>query len=204
MIVKSEEHNLGECLRSVTDLVDEIVVADTGSTDKTKEIARQFGAKVIDFPWIDHFAAARNAALQHATGHWRFWMDADDRLDEDNRAKLRALFAQLPDGQILGYQMKCSCLPGPDGARRRWSITFVGFRAIRRSGGSTASTNRSWACTRRERALREVLAIDPNHTEARNNLTELLRMEADEISRTPSLFSRRQSACACLGESMAT
>lgn len=114
MIVKNEEHNLADCLRSVADLVDEIVIADTGSTDRTKEIARQFGAIVVDFPWIDDFAAARNEALRHATGEWIFWMDADDRLDEDNRQKIRALFAGLPHGQLFGYNMKVSCLPGAD------------------------------------------------------------------------------------------
>lgn len=114
MIVKNEEHNLGDCLRSVADLVDEIVIADTGSTDRTQEIARQSGARIVDFPWIDNFAAARNAALAPASGDWIFWMDADDRLDEHNRQKLRELFRKLPHGQIIGYDMKVSCLPGSD------------------------------------------------------------------------------------------
>jgi len=70
MIVKNEEATLPDCLRSVADLVDEIVVVDTGSSDRTKEIAASFGAKVIDFPWVDSFAAARNESLRHATGDW--------------------------------------------------------------------------------------------------------------------------------------
>jgi len=82
--------------------------------DRTKEIANQFGAKVCDFPWIDNFAAARNETLRYATGEWIFWMDADDRLDAENREKLRALFAKLPHGEIVGFNMKCSCLPGPE------------------------------------------------------------------------------------------
>jgi glycosyltransferase involved in cell wall biosynthesis/Flp pilus assembly protein TadD len=114
MIVKNEEHNLGDCLQSVADLVDEIVIADTGSSDGTKEIARQFGAKVVEFPWVNSFSAARNEALRHATGDWIFWMDADDRLDEANRRKLQEVFAGLPNGRLLGYNMKVSCLPGPD------------------------------------------------------------------------------------------
>src|SRR5207253_43137 len=60
MIVKNEEANLAECLKSVGDLVDEIVVVDTGSNDKTKEIALRMGARVFDFPWVDSFSAARN------------------------------------------------------------------------------------------------------------------------------------------------
>jgi GT2 family glycosyltransferase/predicted Zn-dependent protease len=110
MIVKNEEKNLPVCLGSVADLVDEVVVMDTGSTDRTKEIAASFGAKVFDFPWVDDFSAARNESLKHATGDWVFWMDADDRLDEDNRARLRALFAGLKDENVV-YSMKCLCLP---------------------------------------------------------------------------------------------
>ena len=95
MIVKNEEDNLPACLASVAGLTDEIIVVDTGSTDRTREIARDAGAKVFEFPWVDSFAAARNESIRHATGEWIFWMDADDRLDEENREKLRRLFASL-------------------------------------------------------------------------------------------------------------
>jgi GT2 family glycosyltransferase/tetratricopeptide (TPR) repeat protein len=110
MIVKDEERNLPECLSSVADLVDEVVIVDTGSADRTKEVAARFGARVFDFRWVDHFAAARNESLRHAIGEWVFWMDADDRLDEDNRRKLRALFEGL-NGENAAYVMKCLCVP---------------------------------------------------------------------------------------------
>jgi glycosyltransferase involved in cell wall biosynthesis/Tfp pilus assembly protein PilF len=110
LIVKNEEANLPDCLGSAADLVDEVVVVDTGSTDKTKEIAARYGARVFNFPWCDNFAAARNETLRHATGDWIFWLDADDRVDEDNRAKLRQLFAGLGDDNAA-YAMKCLCLP---------------------------------------------------------------------------------------------
>src|SRR5262249_7777439 len=95
MIVKNEEKNLPDCLASVRDLFNELIVLDTGSTDRTREIAAQMGAKVFEFPWQDSFSAARNEAIRHATGEWIFWLDADDRLDEPNRPKLRRLFESL-------------------------------------------------------------------------------------------------------------
>jgi glycosyltransferase involved in cell wall biosynthesis len=95
MIVKNEEANLPHCLESVEGIFDEIVVVDTGSTDQTREIAREFGAKVFDFDWIDNFAAARNEALSHATGDYAFWLDADDVIEPEQRDKLVALLAGL-------------------------------------------------------------------------------------------------------------
>ena len=91
MIVKNEENNLRGCLESVAGLFDEIVVVDTGSTDKTVEIAESFGAKVYEFPWIDDFAAARNEAFAHATGDFIMWLDGDDRLDPKDHKRIRDL-----------------------------------------------------------------------------------------------------------------
>jgi len=65
-MVRNEEAVLPGCLQSTADLVNEIIVVDTGSTDRTKEIAASFRAKVFDFPWIDDFAAARNECIRHA------------------------------------------------------------------------------------------------------------------------------------------
>jgi tetratricopeptide (TPR) repeat protein len=114
MIVRNEEANIGACLESARSLFAEVIVVDTGSTDRTKEIAESFGTKVVDFPWCDSFAAARNEGLKHATGDWVFWLDADDRLDEENREKLRGLFASLGD-EPAAYVLKCVCLPDASG-----------------------------------------------------------------------------------------
>jgi glycosyltransferase involved in cell wall biosynthesis/tetratricopeptide (TPR) repeat protein len=113
MIVKNEAENLPACLGSIAGVFDEIIVVDTGSTDDTVAIAERMGAKVHHFAWIDHFAAARNESLKHATGDWVFWLDADDRLDADNRGKLQRLLAELPDERVA-YVVKCLCLPTED------------------------------------------------------------------------------------------
>ncbi len=86
MIVKNEEDVLERCLDSVADLVDEIVIVDTGSTDRTREIAARYTDKIFDFPWRDDFAAARNESFAHASMDYCMWLDADDVLLEADRA----------------------------------------------------------------------------------------------------------------------
>jgi len=86
MIVKNEEKNLPGCLDSVRGLVDEIVIIDTGSEDRTIQIARSFGAKVHCMAWRGDFAAARNESLARACGEWIFYLDADERLVADGLA----------------------------------------------------------------------------------------------------------------------
>ena len=81
MIVKDEQERISGCLESVNGLVDEIIVVDTGSGDRTKEIARSCGAKVFSFPWTGNFAEARNESLRHATCDWIIFLDADERLN---------------------------------------------------------------------------------------------------------------------------
>jgi glycosyltransferase involved in cell wall biosynthesis len=95
MIVRDEETNLANCLASVRGVFDEIIVVDTGSTDRTVEIARSFGAKVFEFAWVDSFSAARNEALSHATGDYAFWLDADDVVEPREREKLMTVLGSL-------------------------------------------------------------------------------------------------------------
>lgn len=82
MIVKNEEQFLEQCLNSVKELVDEIIIVDTGSIDRTKEIALKFTPQVYDFNWRDDFSAARNESLKYATGDWILVLDADEVLPE--------------------------------------------------------------------------------------------------------------------------
>lgn len=80
MIVRNEENNIERCLKSAVEYVDEIIVADTGSTDQTKLICEKYGVKLYDFEWKDDFSAARNFSIGKATGDWILWMDADEEL----------------------------------------------------------------------------------------------------------------------------
>jgi glycosyltransferase involved in cell wall biosynthesis len=88
MIVKNEEAHLERCLDSVKDMVSEMIIVDTGSTDRTVEIAHAYGAKVYHFDWCDDFAAARNESLKHATGEWLLMMDADNWLEPEDKNQL--------------------------------------------------------------------------------------------------------------------
>ena len=134
MIVRDEEKNLPHCSESVRGVFDEIVVVDTGSVDRTREIAREYGAKVFEFAWIDDFAAARNAALEHATGDYAFWLDADDVIEPGQREKLIALLEGLEPGEMParteprppGGEMPARTEPRPPGEPE--SLALAGCR----------------------------------------------------------------------------
>jgi len=89
MIVKDEEAVLAHCLKSVETLVDEIIIVDTGSKDKTVEIAQSFGARIHHFKWCDDFAAARNESLKHCTNPWVLILDADEAIDPLDHEKIK-------------------------------------------------------------------------------------------------------------------
>ncbi len=89
MIVKNEERVLGDCLRSVRGVVDEIVIVDTGSTDATVAVAESYHAKIFHFAWNGSFADARNHALAQCTNSYVLYLDADERLEDRDRDRLR-------------------------------------------------------------------------------------------------------------------
>jgi glycosyltransferase involved in cell wall biosynthesis len=110
MIVKNEEKHLENCLKTTDGVFDEIIIVDTGSTDKTKEIASRYTDKIFDFEWIDDFAAARNFAFSKAKSDYLMWLDADDVIPEKSREQLIILkktlnteidFIRLP--YVIGY-----------------------------------------------------------------------------------------------------
>src|SRR6478609_8235120 len=95
MIVRDEARSITRCLDSVRDVVDEMVVLDTGSVDDTVALAEAAGATVHHFTWVDDFSAARNAALAHCTGDWALVLDADEWL-ESGAAALESLRSTAP------------------------------------------------------------------------------------------------------------
>ena len=105
MIVKNEENCLEKCLGSLKGLVDEMIVVDTGSTDRTKEIANAFGAKVYDFKWTGDFSEARNFSFSKATCDYIYSADADEELDETNRERFLQMKRDLEELDIDIVQM---------------------------------------------------------------------------------------------------
>ncbi len=91
MIVKNEEEVLARCLDSIADLMDEIIIVDTGSSDRTKEIAAGYTSRIYDFKWNGSFADARNYSFSKATCQYIYCADADEILDEENRSRFRLL-----------------------------------------------------------------------------------------------------------------
>lgn len=105
MIVRDEQTYLGPCLESIKMFADEIVVVDTGSTDRTADIARIFGAKVYDYKWNDDFAAARNYSLEKASCDWILVMDADEIISQKDRTAFSYFCTQLPEDDQLAFLM---------------------------------------------------------------------------------------------------
>lgn len=105
MIVKNEEACLDKCLKSLQGIVDEMIVVDTGSTDRTKEIARENGAAVYDFAWTGDFSEARNYSFSLAKCDYIYTADADEELDEDNRARFMKLKGDIDELSIDIVQM---------------------------------------------------------------------------------------------------
>ncbi|WP_178023368.1 glycosyltransferase family 2 protein [uncultured Paenibacillus sp.] len=105
MIVKDEEALLPRCLESVKGIADEIIVVDTGSTDRTKEIAALYTNLIFDYQWGNDFAAARNESLRHATGKWILVMDADEYLSTDDHNKWLAFLDNEKPLDHLAYTL---------------------------------------------------------------------------------------------------
>jgi GT2 family glycosyltransferase/glycosyltransferase involved in cell wall biosynthesis/Tfp pilus assembly protein PilF len=117
LITRNEENFLGQCLASVRALASQIIVVDTGSTDRTVQIAREHGAEIHQFAWCDDFSAARNEALKHATGDWILALDADEELLPEHR---QTILQEMQSAAVMGYR-----LPIIDKGREQEGCSYV-------------------------------------------------------------------------------
>ncbi len=130
LIVRDEEEHLDACLEALEPFVDELVVVDTGSTDRSVEIARAQGARVVELPWGDDFAAARNACLELATSDWILSVDADELFDPESAEGLRLL---LEGEGAEAYLVWIDNLDGGRDANGRPSFHSVGAARLFRN-----------------------------------------------------------------------
>jgi GT2 family glycosyltransferase/tetratricopeptide (TPR) repeat protein len=164
MIVKNEERVLGAALASAMPFFNETIVVDTGSTDRTAQIATSAGAKLSVFPWTNSFSDARNESLRQATGRWVFWMDADDTLTLDaGEAILQCALSAAPEVVAFVVPVQFVDIIGDDGTltpggtrvdhvklfRRLEGIAFEGriheqiLPSLRRAAGEGAQIARA-------------------------------------------------------------
>lgn len=128
MIVKDEELVLERALHCAQKFADELIVVDTGSRDKTKQIAERAGAKVFDFEWCDDFSRARNFAFSKATKEFMMWLDADDYITNENVEKIKQLKSQHDCADV--YFMKYATAFD---ARNKPTFCFMRERIVRNS-----------------------------------------------------------------------
>jgi len=105
MIVKDEEASLKECLSPIKDLLDEIIIVDTGSSDRTKDIAKSFTDKVYSFKWSDDFSSARNLSISRASKSWILVLDPDENISKHDLIKIKGILSSCKDKDILGYRL---------------------------------------------------------------------------------------------------
>ena len=138
LIVKDEEKTLGRVLECAKKIADEIVVVDTGSTDKSMEIAKSYTDKIYYFEWCDDFSKARNFAFSKASKEYLMWLDADDFIDDDNIAK------------IIQYKAK----------NKHYDVVFMRYATVFDKNGKPTF------CFKRERIVKNLPQfrfVDPIH-----------------------------------------
>lgn len=136
IIAKNEEKYIEECLKRLKQYDFEIIVTDTGSTDKTKELAQQYADKVLDFTWINDFAAARNYCAQAAANHWILALDCDELLERLDESTVRTMLKKYPmDKGMLRFKLLFQNEAGEelfewDKLARLYNRRFYEFRGV--------------------------------------------------------------------------
>lgn len=177
MIVKNEENTIQRCLDSVKSLIDEIIIVDTGSTDRTREITSSYTEKIYDFEWIDDFAAARNFSFSQATMDYIFWLDADDVLNPSERLKL--------------VELKTTLDASMDAVTMVYCITHDEYgntiHSVRRTRLVKRSRNYRWVG-----AVHEDLLVEGNVYNS--DITVTHEPEQHDIRRNLDIFEKRLAA----------
>ncbi|MHB1486744.1 MAG: glycosyltransferase [Acidimicrobiales bacterium] len=156
LIIKDEEENLPGCLASLEGFADEVVIYDTGSTDRSVEVARRLGATVHEGYWDDDFSRARNASLEHCQGEWIAWLDADETLVCDDIPALRQTLMRTPT-RFDGYSVVIENLTGAG-----VSSMFVhsACRLFRRAACQWAGRIHEQVAVRQDPRMVELVALD--------------------------------------------
>jgi len=128
LIVKNEELTLPYCLESMRSIADEMIVVDTGSIDRTVDIAKSYGAKIFNFEWVNDFSKARNFALEQASGQWVIFLDADEYFAGDSIQQIRQIIRTAGDNR--GDAVLC-LLSNYDSERKQITSSYPTIRIFR-------------------------------------------------------------------------
>ena len=132
MMVKDEQSNIRRCLESVCNIVDEIIIIDTGSTDATKAICREFDAKIFDFKWQEDFSQARNFGLDKASSDWILWMDADEKLCIKDKIRFKKMISKE---DVVLFSVKMLHVYGTDPENEKQHHISYNYKLFRRKLG---------------------------------------------------------------------
>ncbi len=207
MIVKNEESCLQDCLASVKDLVSEIIIVDTGSTDGTIRIAQSFGAKIFHYTWNDNFSDARNFSLAQASEPWILVLDADERLDSSSFAAIHEL---LKNEELdacflnqLNYIMDSDALGWEPNINYIQTYPYVGYikepmiRLFKRAANLSFSgvIHEDILLTAKHRSLITNIPIhhlgklmDPTRTDKENLYLKLTQNKYEQDSQNPQII----------------
>ncbi|MDZ4722880.1 MAG: tetratricopeptide repeat protein [candidate division Zixibacteria bacterium] len=221
MIVKDEAELLADCLNSIREWVDEIIVVDTGSTDETVSISESFGAKVFHQEWEGNFSKHRNYSLEQATNEWVFIIDADERVVQDDVPKLVSLLQETQHSVISinvynvygKNEETVNFLPSIRLFRRKLNLRYEGIvhnmlqipkseivlRAditIRHLGYDLSSEKMCKKALRSRALLEQQLKENPNNAFAHFNYAQLLRGEGEEYLESNAPRIIESASCA--------